>query len=326
MPIEPCKDVIGNTSTSSVTGFDPTGPGASGSACARAKEVVEDGATPRGRSSQCEAYEAASKTIVRAFRNHIAKSAYSHMTETGEIWRADPKGGRAVITSLSRKNIDALRENLGDLTSSEKEFMKVLLAQKFFATHATQSLPEDAVDPIALFSRKKLVERKIPFAEQNTWKEDIKKTGCDDFVHFALEIGDAPKKPASRFGPTMYRVNFDEAVFRDTAWLSLTELLFPVTPDAKRLMSYLKSDESASRHLQPLEIVFSGGAMKTGLALSIIKEAREFSPASQQKVLESTTEDQLNGLVNGLYRPEVKVPRHCFIQNATGVKIDLYKT
>ncbi|WP_198359342.1 hypothetical protein [Burkholderia ubonensis] len=257
----------------------------------------------------------ASRTITAAIRKYIAEKSYSHMTENGDIWASNRSGGSKYIESISMGNISDLSKDLAPLSDDEIKFLNVFLNQKFYATHTTLAPVKNESGVLSLYSREKLIERGIIFNENNSPPEDIKILGNDDFVFFSLEVGDTPKKPSSRFGGVTYRVNFDEAVFRDTSWLSLVEMRFAKTPNVDRHIPYLNQSEQSSlskRELTPFETVFAGRDMKRGIGLSIISDARKLSPESRKKILESTTEGKINSLINGLYRPEIKVARHYF--------------
>ena len=133
---------------------------------------------------------------------------------------------------------------------------------------------------------------------------------------FSLEVGETPKKPSSRFGGKMFRFDFSKPSFTDTSWLNLAEMRFSRTPHLSRHVQGLTYGEYvklSKRELPRFGSIFYGADMKTGIALSLIKDFRDnLSDASRGKLLTCSTDDELNRLVNGMYRPEIKVPRHFF--------------
>ncbi|AOJ05590.1 MULTISPECIES: hypothetical protein [Burkholderia] len=261
--------------------------------------------------------DVASRQIVNAFRQFITGKSHGRMIESGEIWKDVPaQNARDHVRDLSKANLRGLYRELGALSGQEKQFVERFLATPFFATHSTAAPVKSGNDTVSLFSRQKLIDRHIIFNQANSPQEDIKLLGNDDFVFFSLEAGADPKKPSSRFGGTTYRFDFDDPHFRDTAWLSLVEMRFARTPNLDRHIEGLSPDEYSrlsKRTLQPFQTVFAGGDMKAGIALSIVRDMREnLSPDAQARVLGNVGEAHVNKLVNGLYRPEIKVARHFF--------------
>lgn len=190
---------------------------------------------------------------------------------------------------------------------------------KFNVSHATSASVMGKNGVVSLYSREKLIERGIDFDMDHTASQDISQLSNDDFVFFALEYGMYPKKHASRFGTTLYRFDFDEPLFQEVAWLSLVEMLYSVTPDLSRHIKGLRPEEYrklSGRGIPPLSAVFIGKDMKTGLALSIINDLRQHvSIECREALLQNPDEVRMDGLINGLYRPEIKVPRHFFSEN-----------
>lgn len=258
----------------------------------------------------------AAAMLVRLFRNKIAKISYAHLS-TGKKWkedRADPT--MSGIRALSRANKQKLYTSLAfpALTHEEKEFLHKFLAVSFFATHATR-VNSPLGSTLELFSRQKLITRNKSFNTSNSPPEDIALLGNDDFVFFSLEVGAAPKKTDSRFGDVCYRVNFRHSIFVDYSWLSLVEMRFAQTPEVCRHLMLPPEDLKilSRRKLFPsTNIVFFGKDMIIGIALSILKDARLLSKDGQRRILSMLSEDDLNKIVNGFYRPEIKVPRHFF--------------
>ncbi|WP_157655046.1 hypothetical protein [Burkholderia ubonensis] len=261
--------------------------------------------------------DVASRQIVGAFRQFITGNSHSRMIERGEIWKdVSASTARDHVRDLSKTNLRELYRDLGPLNDQEKQFVERFLVMPFSATHSTAAPVKADSGTVSLFSRQKLIDRHIIFNQENSPQEDIKLLGNDDFVFLSLEAGSDPKKPSSRFGGVTYRFDFDDPHFRNTAWLSLVEMRFARTPNLDRHIEDLSQDEYSrlsKRTLQPFQTVFAGGDMKAGIALSIVRDVREnLSQDAQARVLGNVSEAHVNKLVNGLYRPEIKVARHFF--------------
>lgn len=258
----------------------------------------------------------AARQIVKAIRGFIGGKSHERMIKNGSLWKGAPSGTeKSHIDKLSKNNLHSLRNELSELSTHEKKFLERFFETPLYATHSTGAPVKREDESVALFSRQKLIDRNIIFNNDNSPQEDIKLLGNDDFVFFALEAGVESKKPSSRFGGTTYRFDFDAPAFKDAAWLSLVEMRFAQTPHLARHIEGLNDDDVAKlskRTLQPFETVFSGADMKTGIGLSLIRDLRKLSPESNKRLLDSTDEVAINKLVNGLYRPEIKVARHFF--------------
>ncbi len=264
--------------------------------------------------------DAAAESIVKAFRTFLFQRSHERMMLAGEIWQTQNRQEiHDGVQELSKNNLRRLNHELTHLNPQERKFLNLFMEMKMYATHSTPVNIKSTSGTAILFSRQKLIERNIIFNKNNSPDEDIKLLGNDDFVFFSLEIGDTPKKPSSRFGGTVFRFHFEDKTFFDSAWLSLVEMRFSQTPVLNRHVDGLTDDEYtqlSKRTLNPLHTVFSGGDMKTGIVLSVIKDIRDnLSADSQHKVLGLTDEKSINGLINGFYRPEVKVSRQYFSSN-----------
>jgi len=263
--------------------------------------------------------DVAARQIVKAIRGFISGKSHERMIHNGSLWRGAPASAeKDHIDKLSRNNLKTLYNELGVLSAQESKFLTEFFNVPLYATHSTAAPIKREDGNIALFSRQKLIDRSIIFNTDNSPQEDIKLLGNDDFVFFALEAGVEPKKPSSRFGGTTFRFGFDASAFKDSAWLSLVEMRFAQTPNLDRHIDGLSGDEYArisKRKINPFETVFSRGDMSAGIGLSLVQDFRKLSPASNHRMLECTGEVEMNKLVNGFYRPEIKVARHFFSDN-----------
>ncbi|EJG1803656.1 TPA: hypothetical protein ACN32H_001930 [Vibrio parahaemolyticus] len=59
--------------------------------------------------------------------------------------------------------------------------------------------------------------------------------------------------------------------------------------------------------------MFLAKGFRKGLALSLIKKFREFPNKDKESLLFIDYTSNLDDIINGIYRPEVKVPRHFFL-------------
>lgn len=261
--------------------------------------------------------DVAARRIVNAFRRLTTDKSNCRMIERGEIWNDVPLSqAHHHLYDISKTNLRRLYKELGSLNDLERQFIEYFLAAPFFATHYTDAPVKGDNGTVSLFSRQKLVDRDIIFDKGHSTLGDILILGNDDFVFFSLEAGTTLKKTSSRFGGTVYRFNFNDSRFCDTAWLSLVEMHMPQTPYLERYIEGLTPEEYSrlsQRLLQPLEIIFAGGDMKVGIALSIVCDVRKnLSSDSQIRLFSNIDDVRINKLVNGFYRPEIKVARHFF--------------
>jgi hypothetical protein len=66
----------------------------------------------------------------------------------------------------------------------------------------------------------------------------------------------------------------------------------------------------SKRKLDPLAIVFYGRDTIPGILFSILLDLRSTPRDVRSKMLSLRLPDHLNRIINGLYRPEIKVPKH----------------
>lgn len=260
--------------------------------------------------------DVAARQITKGIRQFISGKSHERMIKNGTLWNTAPVSSeKTYVDGLSKANLRNLRNELGALTPDEKQFLNNYFESSLYATHSTGAPVKRDDGSVGLFLRQKLIDRNIIFNTENSPQEDIKILGNDDFVFFALEAGGEPKKPSSRFGGTTFRFDFESPAFKDAAWVSLVEMRFAQTPYLERHIEPLTQGEFkdiSRRKLEPFQTVFSGEDMKAGIGLSIIKDLRKLPPESSKRLLAGTGEEHMNKLINGLYRPEIKVARHFF--------------
>jgi hypothetical protein len=181
----------------------------------------------------------------------------------------------------------------------------------YYGTHFTKkTLTPDRSGAVALFSREKLLQRRISFDHGNTMGIDREVVGNDDSVFFSLEPGETPQKQRSRFGPNRLRVPLNQPVFQQTAWLSLKDMAVNL-PAYYRKLPWLTFREQRllTKKGHGPDHVFFGKDMIPGMLLTLISDARELGENSRKQVLNAKTDEDINTLINGFYKPEIKVPK-----------------
>jgi hypothetical protein len=167
-----------------------------------------------------------------------------------------------------------------------------------------------------LFSRRKLVRDGVQFNEANTPTPDLSALATDDFVFFALEAGDEPQKMSSRFGDAMLRFAMEHPAFSQISWMNLVDFAIPGNRHLEQWIPGLTEEEyesirSSRRYGR--DKMFFGEDMLNGLVLSIIKDCRDHIAKERRDIILSPERGpSLNQLVNGLFRPQIMVPRQFF--------------
>jgi|GEM_PF-3983034 len=311
---------------------------------------VEEALRPRhtGRSNLDAAMvrNRAADAIIRGMRMHVANKTSAAMMASGMIWREIQKDLRATGTlgadesltlqRLSSLNLSALRKRLGTLNEAEIRFFHRFTSQRFFATHFTDADLHRACESgqtLSMLSRKKLLERDIEFNEENTPDEAFATKADDDHVFFALECGAQPQKFQSRFGNSLYRIPFDTPVFRQSAWGALDDiyLTYGTGSEGKALKQNFPDIDIVNKSVQcaiasaigPETDRDKGGAaayadvftctdLVAAAGLSLIAKLRKIDDPNVEGLLNSTTPEQFNAVLNTFHRVEIRVPGHCF--------------
>lgn len=286
------------------------------------------------RKVDSELTDAGSK-VADAIRQGIGNAAQRKMLEKGPEWELGPNDPKSAA-GISSANLSLLRRELTPLRDYEKAFLGTFLATRLYATHATRPGALSNKDgSIALFSRQKLSERGIGFPPGNTEGQDIEDYASDDHVFFSLEAGDTPQKPSSRFGTELLRFNFEHEAIQKTGMLNLVDPATGLPPQAYDRFPAIESHREMNEKNEALEnlsgldyapkqSLFHGHQMKPGLALAIIKNCREnVSKSIGEKMLSPKNDDDINTLLNGLFRPSIMVPRHFFGIPSDRAKIEL---
>ncbi|UVE69348.1 hypothetical protein L2Y90_21680 [Burkholderia pyrrocinia] len=247
-----------------------------------------------------------------------------HLATTDQLWHMSHTDNKWIsqvdsIDRLSAENISRLRNELlteRPLNEMEGRFLRNFTEQKFYASHFTTADPVNPETSVAsLYSRQKLIGKKdIGFSDANSTMSDIKWARNDDYVFFSLECGDIAKKQTSAFGSTLMRFNIDQPQFSH-AWLSMNDMYKPRKNTMREHLPNLDEEdyEKAQANVYTYnrsKYVFSGRHMIPGVGLSLIHAIRGMSDKAQTMILGAESEFDLNKVMNGMFRPELKVPRH----------------
>jgi hypothetical protein len=264
----------------------------------------------------------AARKITATFREHMSDKIHKAMTGEGTFWKCEKFGDVWLhepiddVKALSHENIDKLETKLGELNDYEDAFLKRFLNEPLYMTHASDEQRG------VLLSRKQLEEQGLLTAdkEQHTTPTDIRVMATNDHVFFGLEHGYTLQKPHSEFGKVFTRYLFDQPRVTQTGLLQLIDLVAPQFPDPSKYFKEFMTDDTLrgemnnhlSMHAKGLKgdlpsMVFYGSDMKRGLALSMLDRLRSlFDPDLERNILARSS---LNTLINGLFRPQVLVPR-----------------
>ncbi|OTA20579.1 type III secretion system effector and immunogenic protein OspC2 [Xenorhabdus beddingii] len=221
-----------------------------------------------------------------------------------------------------RTMADDLRKSLGNLTNEESTFAENFMSQAFYIVHVSDKnfTENNSTGDLNLYSRVRLLEKGVEFNNRNSTPDDIKRLGNDDYVFFSFEVGEEPKKIQSRFGCFFYRVRYTPRNFslRHSSMV-LFDHLSPKQHLIKGInrtidhldISVVSKDHLRERRLRRGRSIFSGYENSiNGLLYSIIHDIRELKDENDKKKLLSARSDkEINLIVNGLFRPEVRVPR-----------------
>jgi len=287
--------------------------------------------TPRTREGKAfvgpEGEDQAARLVTYAMRRNMGQKIHKQMLNEGARW--DDLTPQTTVKTLSRENVKDLHVRLQGpelnkpLAPYEKAFLKRLLESPLSITHATNALDKvqnSETGVVSLSSRQKLVRDGVPFPKDNTSKMDIQALANDDNVFFALESGEKLQKPSSRFGKSVMRFDLDSPAVQQHATLHLFDVLNGF-PEAVKHLTTLKSlhhrdqmltgdmldkHEHSRYGMDPKGSLFQGKDMKRGLGLAIIDRTRALPEELRASILEK---EDINALINGLFRPQVLVPR-----------------
>lgn len=259
--------------------------------------------------------------LTASLRAKHVSQLHQRMVATGAEWQLDE--GTLSTRQVSATNLRNLYRRLKNLAAPERQFLQRFYATPLHITHATNQPVLNKQGQVALYSRRKLAERRIDFPHTNTTVLDKNSVATDDHVFFSLEQGDNVSKTASRFGSMLYRFPFEQPAVEQQSLMHLFDPLvhqFPSAPTWLEGFDQLSADDQQqtlknlrqhARSMNTLNSLFHGAQIKPGLALSIIERCRHLPQPLRNHLLENAS---INKLINGLYRPQILVPRHFYGQ------------
>lgn len=140
---------------------------------------------------------------------------------------------------------------------------------------------------------------------------DNKALGHDDYVFFSLEVGEEPKKTKSRFGSNFYKIDYNHLALKYSSMVLVDQYLQEAPKDCRisNLSEKGKKILDENRRHFSEDIMYQGQDLSIiSLGCAIIKKARLLPKEDQNLILNSKTDDEINNIINGFYRPEIRVP------------------
>jgi hypothetical protein len=252
--------------------------------------------------------------------HQVAAEVSAAMFARGEVWRGVTAPS---MQQLSQGNLARLRQELGGLHPQERSFVEFARARPWFVTHFTRSPKLDAAGDVWLRSHKQLVDAGVLFHDMHTLGADKTRVAANDYINFSLEVGAGRKKTTSRFGPIEYRASLAHPRVGAAGWLSMDEMVAPPSAMSKwfrnnncieGLISGLEFLDVLQKKTNTAEYVFAGPDMLDGLLLTLLASLRPTQQSTRDAIFGIDNDDDLNRLVNKLYRPELKVPQEVRLQ------------
>lgn len=255
--------------------------------------------------------------IQSCFKKRRADVTRREMINRGDLWRSYSGDMiRDIGDNVKKLNELTLRkrpDGRSELTRQEFYFLSRFMRTEFYATHAT-SAPDviDARGNLILYSYRKLMS--MGGRPQVHEKTHIDRAGLgnDDYVFFSLEAGKSLQKPASRFGNTIYRVRFCHFAFLYADLLLVDQLMsWPYSSLIKHFPSIYHAVDNRWQSLSLSSVHFIGGRFNNvllNLAKSILLIARELNETDKRELLAINTDEDVNILMNSVFRPEIRVP------------------
>ncbi len=250
-------------------------------------------------------------------RNRWNQKAVDRMMATGAKWKAFFPHN---LHSDMQENIQTLQAKIQQepLSNEEQRFADAFMNKDFFIVHASKTNLINNGN-LLFYSRKQLEEKRIKFPNYHTSTGDLGRLGNDDYVFFSLEPGNNLQKVYSRFGTHFYRIPYkrENVALRHSSMVLFDQLrLASAAHDSNLLKNMISSIARRSlkdRVFEAHGICFSGfDNCLQGLLYSIILEARQLDRWGQndaQKIFSARSDDEMNRVINGLFRPEIRVPK-----------------
>jgi len=261
------------------------------------------------------------------------EDAYSKMLTQGTDWAAGfPNPDDKTYAGFQHKaasNLAALRTLA--LNHREDTFVQGIRNEPAYAVHFTghniQQIKHEREVGVVFRSRLDLERKGIVFATENTADEDLNQFATDDFAFFSFELGDEPKKNASRFGQHRYRIPLETALTTDSgpyAHMAANDILNPeyrpidliTSPEKKP--RWLRTGEEVlfdapiknqltGNYVTAPDLLFPAENIQEAMALSIVKDIRG-AGINPKRIYQAENSTQRDSIVNSFYRPQVLFP------------------
>ncbi|ECG8590423.1 DUF4116 domain-containing protein [Salmonella enterica subsp. salamae] len=291
-------------------------------------DVCKTPPPPSNEHAALSVEDNAAQRITKFMRKNISHKSYNVMFSTGSAWHElsekYSERGLELMRRLSKDNISNLRKALSPLNNDEKAFLDAILTIKLHATHASDAKLINKDNILKIYSRNLLIEKKIPFPPTHS-DYDSCLLANEDFVFFSLEPGEEHKKSASRFGSSIYCFDINQPVFEQVSSINLYDQIAKLNPDPHKHIQGL-SEEAAvilqRRESSVYNFMFFGKDLRTGLGLYLLKRIRAIPESDRQKILAMKEEHELNRVINGILRPEIKIPKYFFSKKYSSALFD----
>lgn len=300
--------------------------------------------------------------LIRHYRRSLLNSSIKRMGENGLIWRENAsdddvsrlknynlagmmyKSVLSAIGSFSKDVFKIAEDNftrvvglaMYSLTPSERDFYIYFISLSFYCTHATSVRNVETRNP-------SLISRNTAKLKLESWKTLKNKgiglgnrflpqreaaagiLGNDDFVFFSIECGSGINKSYSRFGNKLYRFKIDRKIEFNYSFITLNNLL--VTKNQPKLtLSKLITSEQAKRKIvrnYNLKDIMAVGDVKKFICCSLILFLRQLSTEDKECLLNIRNEQDVNILINSVFRPQICIPHRLYAREDDYEVIDL---
>ncbi|MDX7986435.1 hypothetical protein FE392_03680 [Xenorhabdus sp. 12] len=249
-------------------------------------------------------------------RSRWNKQAVDTMMNEGKAWHRE--GNRNLHDDIKR-NIDDLQREIQahPYSPEEEQFANAFMGKKFFIVHASSNdLNDNSKRELLICSHRYLEKKGTGFFKNNTTIDDVRELANDDYVFFSLEVGGELQKKRSRFGNKFYRIPYTkENVSLRHSSMALVDQILLTAPDSRMIKGLTNGANVHLDHRRFINhrIIFSGiDNCLTGLLYSIILTVRKFNITLQrdrETILYARSDKEISDVINGLFRPEIRVPR-----------------
>jgi hypothetical protein len=218
--------------------------------------------------------------------------------------------------------VDNTAANIGvpyPIDELESQFLERFRSRKFYAVHFGKTDFRRNDGDITFLSSFSLVKKGVAEnMELGTGDTDKNNYGSDDFVFFSLEVGDASAKKSSRFGQYKYTAPLDTILgesYGKYAGAQLNDIMDIGRRSEKRLPGWMKSDsETMAAYRKPAavreaEIFYTADKLIEGIGIRLLQDFREFPAPVRQQALATSSDVELDTLMNSFYRPQILVPK-----------------